>query len=65
MPTYNQVQFIEKSILSVLNQDYPNFELIIIDGGSNDGTVDKIKKFGDNITFWISNRSCIFNTHKK
>tara|TARA_A100001011_G_scaffold375057_1_gene436180 strand:+ start:963 stop:1856 length:894 start_codon:yes stop_codon:yes gene_type:complete len=56
MPTYNQAQFIEKSILSILNQDYPNFELIIIDGGSNDGTVDKIKKFGDNITFWISEK---------
>ena len=45
MPSYNQVEFIEKSILSVLNQDYKNFELIIIDGGSNDGTIEIIKKY--------------------
>lgn len=56
MPSYNQVQFIERSILSILNQDYPNIELIIIDGGSNDGTVDKIKKYGNNITLWISEK---------
>ena len=43
MPSYNSVRFIEKSILSVLNQNYDNIELIIIDGGSKDGTVDVIK----------------------
>ena len=54
MPSYNQVEFIEKSILSVLNQDYKNFELIIIDGGSNDGTIEIIRKYEDYIAFWIS-----------
>ena len=44
MPSYNKVKFIERSILS-LNQDYPNTELIIIDGGSDDGTIDIIKKY--------------------
>ena len=39
MPSYNQAQFIEKSILSILDQNYPNTEIIIIDGGSRDGTV--------------------------
>jgi glycosyltransferase involved in cell wall biosynthesis len=56
MPCYNQVEFIEKSILSVLNQDYKNIELIIIDGGSNDGTIEIIKKYQDYISFWVSEK---------
>ena len=56
IPSYNQAEFIERSILSVLNQDYPNIELIIIDGGSNDNTVEIIKRYQDNITFWISEK---------
>jgi glycosyltransferase involved in cell wall biosynthesis len=56
MPSYNQVEFIERSILSVLNQDYQNFELIIVDGGSNDGTIEIIKKYQDYIAFWISEK---------
>ena len=56
MPSYNQVQFIERSILSILNQDYPNTELIIVDGGSKDGTVDVIQKYKDAITLWISEK---------
>jgi len=54
MPSYNQGQFIERSILSVINQNYPNTELIIIDGGSDDETVDILKKYNDYITFWVS-----------
>jgi len=56
MPSYNQVDFIEQSILSVLNQNYPNIELIIIDGGSTDGTVEIIKKYKQYIAFWISEK---------
>ena len=56
MPSYNQVDFIERSILSVLNQNYPNIELIIIDGGSTDGTVEIIKKYEQYIAFWISEK---------
>ena len=54
IPSFNQAKYIEKSILSVLNQDYPNKELIIIDGGSNDGTVEILKKYDGYIKYWIS-----------
>lgn len=54
MPCFNQVRFIERSILSVLNQDYQNIELIIIDGGSSDGTIDIIKKYQKNVAYWVS-----------
>jgi glycosyltransferase involved in cell wall biosynthesis len=56
MPSYNQVDFIERSILSVLNQNYPSIELIIIDGGSTDGTIEIIRKYEQYIAFWISEK---------
>ena len=46
---YNSVDAIEETMLSVLNQTYPNIEYIIIDGGSTDGTVDIIKKYAEGI----------------
>ena len=52
--SYNVVATIESTILSVINQTYPNVEYIIIDGGSTDGTVDVIKKYQDKIFYWIS-----------
>lgn len=55
-PSYNQGHFIEETILSVVNQNYPNLEFIIIDGGSDDNTVDVIKKYEDKIRFWSSEK---------
>ena len=52
--SYNAVSTIEQTILSVINQTYPNIEYIIIDGGSTDGTVNIIKKYTDKIAFWVS-----------
>lgn len=52
--SFNAVVTIEQTILSVINQEFKDYEYIIIDGGSTDGTVDILKKYHDKITFWVS-----------
>jgi glycosyltransferase involved in cell wall biosynthesis len=51
---FNSAEHLEKSILSVINQTSCNIEFIVVDGSSTDGSVDIIKKYQDNITFWSS-----------
>jgi glycosyltransferase involved in cell wall biosynthesis len=54
MPSYNQELFIERSLLSVINQGYANLELILIDGGSTDATLSIIKKYEEHVSYLVS-----------
>ncbi len=55
IPSYNASDFIEETIQSIVNQNYPNLECIVIDGGSNDGTLDILNKYKGQI-MWISEK---------
>lgn len=56
IPSFNQGQYIEETLLSVIGQEYPNLEILVIDGGSTDNTVEILEKYSDNISYWHSKK---------
>jgi len=55
-PSFNQGAYLEDTIISILSQGYPNLEYIIIDGGSADNSVDIIKRYEQQLTYWVSEK---------
>jgi glycosyltransferase involved in cell wall biosynthesis len=55
-PSYNQGQYLEDTIASVLGQNYPNLEYMVLDGGSSDNSLEIIKKYENHLAFWVSER---------
>src|SRR5215467_1458875 len=56
IPSHNQGIYLEQALQSVINENYPNLELFIVDGGSTDNTLDVIKKYEAHINWWVSEK---------
>ena len=55
-PSFNQGKYLESTICSILDQKYPNLEYIVIDGGSNDNSIEILKKYQKHLSYWISEK---------
>ena len=56
IPSFNQGQYLEDTLTSILDQNYPDVEIFVFDGGSTDATVDVLKKYDKHLTFWVSEK---------